>query len=430
MTAAASPRDIFRHHHAVLAVVHADHREQVLRNVAIAREAGVDGVFLNNHGIPPQRLLELHADAAAAHPGWWIGVQCLGWSPDEVFERIGDEVAGVWVDDARIRVGDPEQREAEAVAAARASARARPLYFGGLAPRREVTDSYPDAVIAARFVDVITIRSPGDGRAVDPAVLRAIERAAHRTPVAIASGITPENVAAYLPHADAFLVATGISRSFHELDAARVRALVDRVRAHPASRPPLPEARPWTDRDGVLPSDWAQERVYERPILASTLPELTGRISIWRGSGAALLRWGGLHEDLPFDALLAAADVHPDRRYAAAITTSADPVVDGFLRALHLRPTAEPTVPTTEAVPALRAFVDHERARWPRHLGEHLEHYLRRLYGELSEVRRRDRRFAHIDYDGFDSGPMDLGLGLLVQDGEIWLWSRLVHAHK
>ena len=52
------------------------------------------------------------------------------------------------------------------------------------------------------------------------------------TPLAIASGITPENVEVYLPFADSFLVATGISRSFTELDPSKVRMLVQRVRSY------------------------------------------------------------------------------------------------------------------------------------------------------------------------------------------------------
>lgn len=49
-------------------------------------------------------------------------------------------------------------------------------------------------------------------------------------PLAIASGITPDNIKRYLPYADCYLVATGISKSFTELDEARLRALVGRVR--------------------------------------------------------------------------------------------------------------------------------------------------------------------------------------------------------
>ena len=49
-------------------------------------------------------------------------------------------------------------------------------------------------------------------------------------PLAIASGITPENVRDYLPISDCYLVATGIGDSFEELNPVRVGALVDAVR--------------------------------------------------------------------------------------------------------------------------------------------------------------------------------------------------------
>lgn len=52
-------------------------------------------------------------------------------------------------------------------------------------------------------------------------------------PIALASGVTPENVDAYLPFVDAYLVATGISLDFEHLDASRTRALVERVHDGP-----------------------------------------------------------------------------------------------------------------------------------------------------------------------------------------------------
>lgn len=69
-----------------------------------------------------------------------------------------------------------------------------------------------------------------------PPAIQRMKQALGDTPLAIASGITPENVADYLPHADSFLVATGISRSFTELDPVRVQALVDQVRSVPRPR--------------------------------------------------------------------------------------------------------------------------------------------------------------------------------------------------
>lgn len=49
--------------------------------------------------------------------------------------------------------------------------------------------------------------------------------------LAIASGITPENIQDYLDFAGCFLVATGISKSFEELDRDKTCALVSTARA-------------------------------------------------------------------------------------------------------------------------------------------------------------------------------------------------------
>lgn len=46
-------------------------------------------------------------------------------------------------------------------------------------------------------------------------------------PLAIASGITATNVEQFTPYADAFLVATGVSSSFHELDEEKMKKLAE-----------------------------------------------------------------------------------------------------------------------------------------------------------------------------------------------------------
>ena len=51
-------------------------------------------------------------------------------------------------------------------------------------------------------------------------------------PLAIASGITPANIADYLPVSDCYLVATGISKTFEELDITLTTQLICTVRAH------------------------------------------------------------------------------------------------------------------------------------------------------------------------------------------------------
>jgi hypothetical protein len=216
-----------------LPVIHVDSLEQAQCNSRIARDAGADGVFLINHAMSDSELLDIHTEVAGQHPGWWIGVNCLGLTPVQVFEAISARVGGVWVDNAGIEEGHERQPYAEQVSAIRQARDVPCLYFGGVAFKyqRRVEDLESACRIAARYMDVVTTSGPGTGHAADIEKIRRMKLALGATPLAIASGITPDNVVDYLPHADSFLVATGISRSFTELDPSQVRLLVERVRA-------------------------------------------------------------------------------------------------------------------------------------------------------------------------------------------------------
>ena len=86
------------------------------------------------------------------------------------------------------------------------------------------------ATKAARYMDVVTTSGPGTGHAASPDKISVMKHALGDHPLAIASGITPENVSDYLDIADCFLVATGIGKSFEELDAELVNALVQKIR--------------------------------------------------------------------------------------------------------------------------------------------------------------------------------------------------------
>jgi len=225
-------RAVFPKRHTLLPVIHAETEEQALRNADIAREAGCDGIFLINHAVSAARLLEIYRAVDQACPDWWVGVNCLGIAPEEVFPDLSGRVDGLWSDNARIDEEEDEQPGAETIQASREASGWKGLYFGGVAFKyqRPVRDHARAARLAAGFMDVVTTSGPGTGQAAPVEKIRTMKQAIGAFPLAIASGITPENVRDYLDHADCFLVATGIAKSFSELDARRVRALADIIR--------------------------------------------------------------------------------------------------------------------------------------------------------------------------------------------------------
>lgn len=226
-------KQVFSERPAILPVIHVESLEQALRNAQIARQTKCDGVFLINHKGTYGELLAIHRAVANEFPDWWIGVNCLDLAPWELFDKISPQVAGLWVDNAGIDETAREQPQAERVADARLRSSWQGLYFGGVAFKyqRQVADLGEAARLATRYVDVVTTSGSGTGQAAHTEKIRTMKRAIGGFPLAIASGITPENVHHYLGICDCFLVATGISRSWSELDPKRVASLVSRVRS-------------------------------------------------------------------------------------------------------------------------------------------------------------------------------------------------------
>lgn len=225
-------REVFRSRHVILPVIHVVNTEQAIENVLLAQQCQTDGVFLINHDLSWEKLLAVHASCVAAIPGFWIGVNCLDLEPYQVFKEIDAHVAGVWTDNAMIEESCIHQSKAVKVLQAIEESGWRGLYFGGVAFKyqRVVEDVQTAARVAVPFVDVVTTSGPGTGISADPDKIRSMRSGVGSAPLAIASGVTPENVSGYLPFADCFLVATGICQTIEVLDEDLTNELVSRVR--------------------------------------------------------------------------------------------------------------------------------------------------------------------------------------------------------
>lgn len=217
-------------------VIHVLNLEQALRNCRIAFDSGCDGVFLINHELEDggrplnyDALLAIHAKVAAEFPNWPVGVNLLDLPTPDVFQHLTPAVAMVWADNGAIDENRDAQPAAQAISSARVKSGWQGTYFGGVAFKyqRPVTDVARAAAIGANHIDVVTTsgRATGESAAVEK--IKIMKQALGERPLAIASGITAENVEQFLPWVDIFLVATGISQSFYELDIEKVHRLAN-----------------------------------------------------------------------------------------------------------------------------------------------------------------------------------------------------------
>jgi len=222
----------------VFPVIHAVDADQVVQNTKIAADAGADGVFVINHGFPALELLPL-IDAARDHIAW-VGANFLGLGPVSAMQTIPELAKGLWTDNARIDDTSDDQPHAQAVLDTRQERKWGGNYFGGVAFKyqQQPTSCYDAALRAAAYMDVVCTSGVGTGKAADIAKIKTMREALDnwmcKARLGIASGITPDNVELYLPYVDDYLVATGISKDFHNLDPALTQLLVKRVRSYDA----------------------------------------------------------------------------------------------------------------------------------------------------------------------------------------------------
>lgn len=227
-------KEVFSNKHVILPVIHVETKEQTLKNAEIAKEAGVDGVFLiSMKGMSHQDLLKMHKMVKKEFATWWVGVNYLDLPAICVFENLNNKVNGVWADNARIYEFLNEQIYAEQIAQARKKSDWQGLYFGGVAFKYQenVNNVKKAAAIAKYYMDVVTTSGDYTGSAPDLRKIELMKEGVGHSPLAIASGISPENVKNYLQYADCFLVATSLLKpGTEDFDSSRVKKLIEVVR--------------------------------------------------------------------------------------------------------------------------------------------------------------------------------------------------------
>ncbi len=227
-------KSVFKKEHTVLPVIHVKDKSQAVENANVAFDCGADGIFLINHNVSPITLNEIYQEVRKRYEKEWIGINCLGLSVEIVFSELPFGVSGVWSDNAGIDLGGASEC-ARDVLKIKAELKWEGLYFGGVAFKYQNKVPFPKlrlvAEVSKNFMDVVVTSGPKTGSPPDIMKIKIMKTTLSRDfPLAIASGITSENVKEFLPYADCFLVATSISKDFYNFDSEKLKALIRAVR--------------------------------------------------------------------------------------------------------------------------------------------------------------------------------------------------------
>lgn len=231
-------------HSVVLPVIHVLDNEQAERNVRLAIEGGCAGVFLINHDFGVDEFLPIIHHVRQKFPDIWLAVNFLAVTGKDAFpilgklQHEGTKVDGYWGDDARIdEFSDKNnQTEADEILQIKKDNGWDGMYFGGTCfkKQREVLPEHyaKSAELATHFMDVVTTSGVATGHAADTDKIQTFRDACGEKPIALASGITPDNVHEYSSLADCLMVATGINiqDDFYNIDPTRLTKLMDNLK--------------------------------------------------------------------------------------------------------------------------------------------------------------------------------------------------------
>jgi len=227
----------------IFPVVHILQEQKAVEQAQLALSHGADGVYLIDHasGGFTDHVFGVFDQLAHAEPDARIGMNLLGLMPYTALREIASAVRTraiprapdmVWVDS--IFQGRAGERTRDAWEYKQAEGLIRPTQLlGGVAFK--YTDQYTskpveaakEALMLHTMLDVITTSGSSTGSAPSVEKIRAMKAVADRVgkPLAVASGISLENITEYDGLIDQVLMATSIEtrKGSGEFDEKRLR---------------------------------------------------------------------------------------------------------------------------------------------------------------------------------------------------------------
>lgn len=214
----------------ILPVIHFLDRNLAVEQSAIAKDNGAAGVFLISHHGNDAELVEVAADIKLANVDFQVGINLLSMSPLRAAElAYGCNLDMVWADDMGV---DSRGLTQEGVLLS-SFAKAHPKFkmFASVAFKYRPHEPNPGfaALKALEAGFIPTTSGEATGSAPEIFKIREMSSATNGN-LAIASGMTPDNVGTYAKYLSYILVATGISIDDYRIDPDKLKRLIEIAR--------------------------------------------------------------------------------------------------------------------------------------------------------------------------------------------------------
>lgn len=217
----------------IIPVIHHLNKLTTHSEIQKAIDCKADGVFLISHHGGDRELLSIAIDAQQNNPTFRFGINMLSSSPlDAVALAAKGGIQMVWGDDVGVDSSGLNALGLEIATLHEALQEEVPAItveiFAGVAFKYRIYELQPAEAARQAFKAgfIPTTSGIATGMAPDLGKIVAMSNATNGV-LAVASGITPENVAQYAPYLSHILVATGIAIDEYTMDSEKLHLLIE-----------------------------------------------------------------------------------------------------------------------------------------------------------------------------------------------------------
>lgn len=184
----------------IIPVIHMTSEAQVMTNIQTCVECGIKKVFIINHVVKVDELMLCAIKVAIKYPLLWVGINPLGVPAEKALSMpIPSIIQGVWCDET---ISIPRNRVRTF----------KGMVFGGVAFKYQPqpADLKQACEEAKTQTSVATTSGAGTGQPATISKIKAMREYLGEHPLAIASGVSIDNIDNYKGLANYLLVATSI----------------------------------------------------------------------------------------------------------------------------------------------------------------------------------------------------------------------------
>jgi predicted TIM-barrel enzyme len=207
-------------------VIHHLDLQTSLEQVGIARACGADGVFLISHHQDDEDVLVAASAAKEIFPEFQVGINLLSSAPRYACQQaLARSLDMVWGDYMGVDGGGVTPVGFELSEFAQDNPQVK--LFASVAFKYQRVEVKPEraAFNAMKLGFIPTTSGVGTGQAPQLDKIESMSKAVNGK-LAVASGMTPENIKHFAPYLEYVLVATGVSSDEYRMDPERLTGFV------------------------------------------------------------------------------------------------------------------------------------------------------------------------------------------------------------